>query len=108
MRPQAFKNTIHRTERINHEIEPARAVYELMPLEQRLDDTLAENRLRTILLSAFALTAVSLAAVGLYGTLSYIVNMNRARSTKAGPSRPDIDRYASCSSVVALRPPTGP
>ena len=60
-----------------HEIEPARAVYELMPLEQRLDDTLAENRLRTILLSAFALTAVSLAAVGLYGTLSYIVNMRR-------------------------------
>jgi len=60
-----------------HEIEPGRAVYELMPLEQRLDDTLAENRLRTILLSSFALTAVSLAAVGLYGTLSYIVNLRR-------------------------------
>jgi predicted lysophospholipase L1 biosynthesis ABC-type transport system permease subunit len=60
-----------------HEIEPARAVYELMPLESRLDDTLAENRLRTILLTSFALTAISLAAVGLYGTLSYIVNMRR-------------------------------
>jgi predicted permease len=60
-----------------HEIEPGRAVYELMPLEQRLDDTLAENRLRTTLLTAFALTAMSLAAVGVYGTLSYIVNMRR-------------------------------
>jgi putative ABC transport system permease protein len=60
-----------------HEIEPGRAVYEVMPLEQRLDDTLAENRLRTILLSSFAFTALSLAAVGLYGTLSYIVNMRR-------------------------------
>jgi putative ABC transport system permease protein len=72
--PATIAETIRR--RV-HEIEPARAVYELMPLEQRLDDTLAENRLRTILLSAFALTAVSLAAVGLYGTLSYIVNMRR-------------------------------
>jgi hypothetical protein len=59
------------------EIEPTRAVYELRPLEQRLDDTLAEARLRTALLASFAMVAVSLAAVGLYGTLSYIVNMRR-------------------------------
>jgi putative ABC transport system permease protein len=72
--PAVIGETIRR--RI-HEIEPGRAVYELMPLEQRLDDTLAENRLRTILLSSFALTAISLTAVGLYGTLSYIVNMRR-------------------------------
>jgi predicted permease len=72
--PAVIAETIRR--RV-HEIEPARAVYELMPLEQRLDETLAENRLRTILLSSFALTALSLAAVGLYGTLSYIVNMRR-------------------------------
>ncbi len=72
--PAAIAETIrHRV----HEIEPGRAVYQLTPLEQRLDDTLAENRLRTILLSSFALTAISLAAVGLYGTLSYIVNMRR-------------------------------
>lgn len=60
-----------------HEVEPGRAVYELMPLDQRLDDTLAENRLRTILLTSFALTAMSLAAVGLYGTLSYVVCIRR-------------------------------
>jgi putative ABC transport system permease protein len=60
-----------------HEIEPGRAVYDLASLEQRLDDTLAENRLRTVLLTSFALTAISLAAIGLYGTLSYIVSMRR-------------------------------
>ncbi|HTH01108.1 MAG TPA: ABC transporter permease [Vicinamibacterales bacterium] len=60
-----------------HEIEPGRAVYELVSLEERLDDTLAENRLRTTLLTSFAVTAVALAAVGLYGTLSYIVSMRR-------------------------------
>jgi putative ABC transport system permease protein len=72
--PATIADTIRR--RV-HELQPARAVYELVPLEQRLDDTLAENRLRTILVAAFAVTAVSLAAIGLYGTLSYIVNMRR-------------------------------
>jgi len=60
-----------------HEIEPGRAVYELIPLDQRLADTLTENRLRTVLLGSFAVTAIALAAVGLYGTLSYIVNIRR-------------------------------
>ena len=44
----------------------------------------AENRLRTILLAFFAVTAVSLACVGLYGTLSYLVNLRR-REVGAAP-----------------------
>jgi predicted permease len=60
-----------------YEIEPQRSVYDFAPLEQHFSDALAENRLRTILLSFFAATAVSLACVGLYGTLSYSVNVRR-------------------------------
>jgi putative ABC transport system permease protein len=60
-----------------HEIDPARSVYDFAPLEQRFSDALAENRLRTILLSFFAATALSLACVGLYGTLSYNVNVRQ-------------------------------
>ena len=60
-----------------HEVDAGRSVYEMVPLEDRLADTFAENRLRTALLTAFAATAVSLAAVGLYGTLSYVVAMRR-------------------------------
>jgi putative ABC transport system permease protein len=60
-----------------HEIEPARSVYDFAPLEQHFSDALAENRLRTILLSFFAATALSLACVGLYGTLSYNVNIRQ-------------------------------
>jgi putative ABC transport system permease protein len=60
-----------------HELEPRRSVYDLTPLGDRISDAYAENRLRTILLGFFAITAVSLACVGLYGTLSYLVNLRR-------------------------------
>lgn len=72
--PMALAETIRRK---MHEVEPARSVYEIMPLEEHLSDALAENRMRTTLLAFFALTAVTLACVGLYGTLSYMVSMRR-------------------------------
>jgi putative ABC transport system permease protein len=52
-------------------------VFDITPLEEHLSDAFAENRLRTVLLSFFAITAISLACVGLYGTLSYLVNTRR-------------------------------
>jgi putative ABC transport system permease protein len=44
---------------------------------EHISDAYADNRLRTILLAFFAVTAVSLACIGLYGTLSYLVNVRR-------------------------------
>jgi ABC-type antimicrobial peptide transport system permease subunit len=46
-------------------------------LEDHLDDAYRENRLRTMVLATFAAAAVILACVGLYGTLSYLVNSRR-------------------------------
>jgi putative ABC transport system permease protein len=60
-----------------HEIEPQRSAYDFTPLEEHLSDAFSEDRLRTVLLAAFAITAVSLACVGLYGMLSYFVNVRR-------------------------------
>jgi len=72
--PMTMAETIRRQLR---DIEPLRSAYDFAPLEQHFSDGLAENRLRTILLSFFAATALSLACVGLYGTLSYSVNIRR-------------------------------
>ena len=49
-----------------HELEPDRSVFDILPLEDHLNEAFAENRLRTVLLTFFALTAVCPACVGLY------------------------------------------
>jgi putative ABC transport system permease protein len=72
--PISMADTIRR--RI-HELEPARSVYAVMPLEQHLDEAYSGNRLRTVLLALFAATAVSLASIGLYGTLNYLGRMRQ-------------------------------
>jgi predicted permease len=72
--PMALADTLRRT---IHEIEPSRSVFGIRPLEEHMNGAFADDRLRTTLLTLFALTAVSLACLGLYGTLSYFVNMRR-------------------------------
>ncbi len=90
--PNPFPNYLVRTQgdpmqmaeairRRVHDLEPGRSVYAFMPLRQHLDDASSENRLRTTLLSMFAATAVSLASIGLYGTLSYL---GRLRQREVG------------------------
>jgi len=74
MEPMALAESLRKEV---HSIEPARSVFNIAPLEEHLNDAFAENRLRTILLTFFAVTAVSLACIGLYGTLSYSVTVRR-------------------------------
>lgn len=72
--PAGMAETIRRKVR---EIEPRRSVYDLTPLTDHISGAYAQNRMRTILLAFFALTAILLCSVGLYGTLSYLVNLRR-------------------------------
>jgi predicted lysophospholipase L1 biosynthesis ABC-type transport system permease subunit len=72
--PMSFGEAIRRK---LHEVAPSRSVYEISPLTDHLSDAFAENRLRTVLLTFFALTAILLACVGLYGTLSYLVRIRQ-------------------------------
>lgn len=59
------------------ELEPLRSVYDIAPLEKRIGDAYEQHRLRTVLLVLFAATALFLACLGLYGTLSYVVGLRR-------------------------------
>ncbi len=72
--PMAMAQTLRRT---LGAVEPSRSVYGVSPLEQHLSETQAENRMRTALLALFAGTAITLACVGLYGTLSYLGRMRQ-------------------------------
>jgi ABC-type antimicrobial peptide transport system permease subunit len=60
-----------------HQVEPSRSVFGVSPLEDHISDSLSENRLRTSVLTLFAGTAISLACLGLYGTLSYLGRLRR-------------------------------
>lgn len=59
------------------QLEPGRSVFGISPLTDHLSESFSENRLRMILLGFFALTAIALASIGLYGTLSYSVAMRK-------------------------------
>jgi ABC-type antimicrobial peptide transport system permease subunit len=52
-------------------------VYDIAVLDRRIGEDYAQNRMRTWLLVIFASTALSLACVGVYGTLSYVVSQRR-------------------------------
>ncbi len=55
------------------EIEPNQAIADVQPLTQVLAESVAPQRFRTVLLSLFALVAVLLAGLGIYGVMNYTV-----------------------------------
>jgi putative ABC transport system permease protein len=56
-----------------HEIDPGVPVYQVSTLENYLSKSAAQPRFQTFVLTCFAAIALVLAAIGLYGLLSYMV-----------------------------------
>ncbi len=59
-----------------HAVDPAAVVFGMRPMQDRLYDSLARQRFSSTMLGAFASIAVLLAAVGLYGVMSYLVTQS--------------------------------
>ena len=56
-----------------HAIDPDVPVYDIATMQQRFHDSLARQRFATAMLAAFAGFALILAAVGVYGVMSFLV-----------------------------------
>jgi predicted permease len=59
-----------------HAVDPGVPVYAIRTMEERLYDSLARQRFATTMLGAFAAFALILAAVGVYGVMSYLVTQS--------------------------------
>jgi predicted permease len=59
-----------------HAVDPSVVVYGVRTMQDRLYDSLARQRFSTTMLGAFAAFALLLAAVGLYGVMSYLVTQS--------------------------------
>jgi predicted permease len=59
-----------------HSVDPSVAVYGIRTMQERLYDSLARQRFSSTMLGAFAAFAMLLAAMGLYGVLSYLVTQS--------------------------------
>ena len=73
--PEALVSSIRK---VVHGIDPAIALTDIQTMRQRTTEAASRRRFQTVLLAAFAGTAVFLALVGLYGLLSYAVRQRRA------------------------------
>jgi predicted permease len=59
-----------------HGVDPGVVVYDIRTMQDRLYDSLARQRFSSTMLGAFASFAMLLAAVGLYGVMSYLVTQS--------------------------------
>ena len=87
-----------------HKQDPAVPIDSIMTMEERVSTSLAKPRLYAILLAGFATSALAIAAVGLFGVLSYSVAQRRREigiRTALGAQLCDIVQLVLRQAIVA-------
>jgi len=59
------------------DVDPEQPVFDIQTMEERISQSVAERRLMMLLIASFALLALVLAGVGVYGVFSYWVSRRR-------------------------------
>ncbi len=67
-RAKALEKTVRE---VVSSVDPAQPVFDVRTMQERVEETWATHRLLTFLLTIFALLALGLATVGLYGVIAY-------------------------------------
>jgi predicted permease len=71
--PTGAEALTSRAREIVRSLDPALPLHQVRTMEQLASDSVAEPRFRTMLLGAFGFLALTLAAVGIFGVMSYFV-----------------------------------
>jgi putative ABC transport system permease protein len=86
-------------------VDPNQPIYGIRTMNERIDETVSDRRFNMLLLAVFAVAALLLAAVGIYGVISYMVTERTKEigiRSALGASRSDILRLILRQAVALI------
>jgi putative ABC transport system permease protein len=72
--PSGFADAVEKT---IHQLDPEQSIYDVLPMDVRIDEKLWQLRLSETLFAIFGLLALSLSAIGTAGVISYTLKQRR-------------------------------